>query len=101
METQEANRDLINTIKLMNLSGATYRQIAYWSERGIIRAAKNHDESSGYPKFWHPSLVEKLRVMVEMSNLLKKQPTLLVQLIHDNFEDGEVSLDEALTLKWR
>lgn len=59
--------DLPGAPKVVELTGATYRQLNYWVTRGFVRPV-NDVSGSGYRQHFGPEDVELVRVMVLLVN---------------------------------
>lgn len=93
-------RIMIGSMEMMNRTGASYRQLHYWTEHGLIQV-ENQRPGSGYRQKYSEDDVPKVTLMVQLSNAFGTLcPLPLLQAIYDDFEKGKISLGRGLALVW-
>jgi DNA-binding transcriptional MerR regulator len=53
--------------ELLSVSGLTYRQLDYWTSRGLIRADEN-SPGSGHPRAWSDREMAIARVILRLTD---------------------------------
>jgi hypothetical protein len=92
--------DIISSPELVELSGASYRQIDYWCSQGILPVidGKNTPGSGGRRHF-HKGIVDKVKLLVKISKAFSRDNSPL-QYIMDHYDEGEFDLGDGVYLTW-
>lgn len=83
------------------LTGATNRQIDVWGTRGLPIYEKRKYHGSGYRKHYYPSVVPRVKMMVNVSNSLGGNvPLEILWLLFYAYEKGEYEFPNGVIIKW-
>jgi len=67
--------DTISSVEVCRETGATYRQLDYWSRNHVIEPVA-HAGGSGYKRVWHPEQLPVIRAITALANMGCPQPIL-------------------------
>lgn len=92
-------QDTIDSKELVELTGATYRQIDYWCRQGFIFAVGENTPGSGKYRRFNKNIIERVRLVVKISNAFSRGNSPL-RSIFDNYEYGEYNMGSGVYLTW-
>ena len=91
---------MVTTHEMMNLTGATFRQLDYWVKRGLLEPIGNPSGSGHYRNFVSAD-IQKVKLFVAISKTFGQTFTKEVMKdIYDNFSGGSIKFDSGLILMW-
>lgn len=89
----------ITTNELAKRTGASFRQLDYWSREGIIEPSVA-GQGSGSVRLFDESIVGKVTLLARLSNTTRRSGSIPLRLVAENYENGYLELAEGITLEW-
>lgn len=92
---------MLSSYEMMELTGATYRQLDYWCAKELIGLVVKKEAGSGYYRKFDESEIPKVKLFVAISKTFGQAfPREVMKLIYDNFSEGSIKFDTGLILMW-
>ena len=92
--------ETLTTTQVVELSKCPEYTIHYWRTQGVISPIGVRKPGSGHSLEWDPKIVDILRVLVKIEKSFNLVSTILLKKVVDNFDAGELQLEEGIVLKW-
>ncbi len=96
-------KTLITTRQLVIASGATYRQLDYWTRQKVIPCYTEPTPGSGHIRHFEDdgTLVKKIALLSMISKAFYGNPTGdILKRIFDNYDLGFVMLTDDISINW-
>lgn len=90
----------ISSTELVNQTGASFRQIDYWCKKKIISPLGEHNPGSGVRRAWDPAVIQRIRVMVKVSDVIHNIETETLKDVYDNYHRGYFEFENGIKLVW-
>lgn len=92
---------LITTRQLSKESGATYRQLDYWTRSDIISCEGKNCPGTGATRYYKDDLVKVVRLLATISKAFQGNPPgVIMKQIVENYDVGFILLSEHVTINW-
>lgn len=92
----------IGTAELSERSGASRRQIDYWTVTEVIPCIGEINPGAGSQRKFDESIVDAVTVLARVSKALNHHVHGdVLKKIYDCYEEGLINLGEGLILTWR
>ena len=87
--------------EFVSLTGATARQIDYWTYKGIIPYDGDAKTGMGHQRQYDPELVALVKTLVRISKAFNGFPPRgLLLKVSGRYEEGFLDLGNGVTLNW-
>ena len=93
-------KETLSTAELAYQSKCPEYTITYWRNQGVIAPFGDRNPGSGYHLEWNPEVVTVLKVLVKIEKSFAVVSTQLLKKVVENFEKGQLELEEGIILKW-
>lgn len=92
---------LIGSSELCSRTGATHRQIDYWTRQGIITPVGEPNPGSGVRRRYHEEIVERVKTVVKVSQALGGiAGDSLFDKVYMKYQDGYIEFENGVFLVW-
>lgn len=93
------SENIISSVELIELTGATYRQLDYWCREGIIHTTHKDMPGSGNKRYFNKDIVDRVKLIVRISQAFSRTNTPMRQ-IFDRYREGFIDLGDGIHLTW-
>src|SRR5678815_2333792 len=87
--------------EFMRLTGASHRQIDYWSKKvPLVKSVPEH-EGSGYWREYDEEVIPRVRVMVAISSSFARVFSVdILASVFEDYYEGRIRIAEGVYLSW-
>lgn len=92
---------LITTRQLCVKTGATYRQLDYWTRQDIVPCEGKACPGTGNTRYYDEDLEKVVRLLATISKAFQGNPPgVIMKQIVENYDVGFILLSEHVTINW-
>lgn len=94
-----ADEVTVDSKELVELTGATYRQIDYWCSQGYIVPVGDGNPGSGRRRRFNRSVVDRVKLVVRIATAFSRANSPL-GAIFENYDEESIDLGNGIHLTW-